>query len=80
MYKIPSVLSEFLLIFVFPFFFKVLTPEEKRFILLVERGDTASVAKTILAFRDKVHSRILLATTINILRTSPSYFSPSFST
>ena len=43
-----------MLTFIFRFFFKVLTPEEKRFILLVERGDTASVAKTILAFRDKV--------------------------
>lgn len=31
----------------------VLTPEEKRFILLVERGDTASVAKTICAFRHR---------------------------
>ena len=31
----------------------VLTPEEKRFILLVERGDTASVRKTILAYKDK---------------------------
>ena len=31
----------------------VLTPEEKRFILLVERGDTASVRKTISAYRDK---------------------------
>ncbi len=32
----------------------MLTPEEKRFILLVERGDTASVAKTIAAFKSKV--------------------------
>ena len=34
---------------------QVLTPEEKRFILLVERGDTASVGKTIAAFRSKPH-------------------------
>jgi ankyrin repeat protein len=32
-----------------------LNPEEKRFILLVERGDTASVSKTIAAHRDKPH-------------------------
>ena len=34
---------------------QVLTPEEKRFILLVERGDTASVAKTIAAYKTKPH-------------------------
>lgn len=32
---------------------QVLTPEEKRFILLVERGDTASVAKTIATYQNK---------------------------
>jgi hypothetical protein len=33
----------------------VLTPEEKRFVLLVERGDCASVAKIIKAFKYKYH-------------------------
>ena len=31
---------------------QVLTPEEKRFILLVERGDCASVAKTIRQYNN----------------------------
>ena len=30
-----------------------MTPEEKRFILLVERGDCASVAKAIKAYKSK---------------------------
>jgi len=34
---------------------QMLTPEEKRFILLVERGDTASVAKTIAGHRSQPH-------------------------
>ena len=34
-------------------FFQGLTPEEKRFILLVERGDCASVAKTISQMRSQ---------------------------
>lgn len=32
---------------------KVLTPEEKRFLLFVERGDCASVAKTIKTYKSK---------------------------
>ena len=32
---------------------QVLTPEEKRFILLVERGDCASVAKLIKTYKNK---------------------------
>jgi ankyrin repeat protein len=32
---------------------QVLTPEEKRFLLFVERGDCASVAKIIKAYKNK---------------------------
>ena len=32
---------------------QVLTPEEKRFLLFVERGDTASVARTIKNYKSK---------------------------
>ena len=35
--------------------FQVLTPEEKRFVLLVERGDCASVEKLVKAFKYKYH-------------------------
>ena len=41
----------FLLLYLPP----VLTPEEKRFILLVERGDSASVSKAIDAYKTKPH-------------------------
>ena len=37
------------------FSIKVLTPEEKRFVLLVERGDCASVAKLVKVFKYKYH-------------------------
>jgi hypothetical protein len=37
---IPILLDNF-------FVYQVLTPEEKRFVLLVERGDCASVAKLV---------------------------------
>ena len=35
------------------FVFQVLTPEEKRFLLFVERGDCASVARTIKTYKAK---------------------------